>query len=156
LDRNQYIRILDKKLKLIRVEKGFTQDRMAQIIGISKKTLVQIEKGRASLGWTASVAVSSVFGDSEVLQMTFGGDPQDMILTLAFENYEGNYGSTMGGRIWWRDIEIKEGFRIQQNIISKHYRILDDRERRICSSFEFQYMKKRLKELCEAGERHDN
>jgi DNA-binding XRE family transcriptional regulator len=156
LDRKEYIEKLNEKLKLIRNERGFTQDRMAEVMGISKKTLIQIEKGRASLGWTAAVAVSSIFMDSEILQMTFGGDPREMILTLAFKNYEGNYNSTMGGRVWWRDVQAERGYRIQQNVISKHYRILDDRERRICSTFEFGYIEKRLKELCEAGENNDN
>lgn len=32
-------------IKLIRTEAGLTQDRTAEMIGISKKTLVQVEKG---------------------------------------------------------------------------------------------------------------
>lgn len=72
------------------------------------------------------------------------------------KNYEGNYSSTMGGRVWWRDIKDEGGYRIQQNIISKRYRIPDDKERRICSAFEFGYIQKRLKELCESGENNDN
>ena len=156
MDREEYIGKLNEKLKLIRNERGFTQDRMAEAIGISKKTLIQIEKGRASLGWTAAVAVSSIFKDSEILQMTFGGDPQEIIFSLAFKNYEGNYSSTMGGRVWWRDVQAEGGYRIQQNVISKHYRILDDRERRVCSTFEFGYIEKRMKELCEAEENNDN
>ncbi|SNS61250.1 DNA-binding transcriptional regulator, XRE-family HTH domain [Anaerovirgula multivorans] len=147
MKRDDFIEKLNEKIKLIRNEKGFTQDRMAEAIGISKKTLVQIEKGRGSLGWTGAVAISVLFKDSEVLHMTFGGEPQDIILSLAFENYEKNYETTMGGKVWWRDIEVKGGYKIQQNIISKHYRILDKQERRICSSFDIVYIKRRLQEL---------
>lgn len=147
MNRSEFIAKLDEKVKLIRNEKGFTQDRMAEIIGISKKTLVQIEKGRASLGWTSTVAVCTLFKDSEVLQMTFGGEPLDIILSLAFESYEGNYDTTMGGKVWWRDIEAEGSYKIQQNIISKHYRILDKQDRRICSSFDIDYIKRRLREL---------
>jgi len=32
---------------------------------------------------------------------------------------------TMGGHIWWKEIEKKGEFRLQQNIVSQHYRILD-------------------------------
>ncbi len=147
MNRDDFIKKLDKKIKLIRNEKGFTQDKMAEVIGISKKTLIQIEKGRASLRWAGAVAVGFLFKDSEILQMTFGGEPQDIILSLAFENYEGNYETTMGGRIWWRDFLVAGDYKIQQNIISNHYRILDKQDRRICSSFDITYMKKRLQEL---------
>ena len=145
--RDEFVSLIDEKLRLIRSEYDFTQDKMAEILGMSKKTLVQIEKGRASLGWTGAVALSAIFKDSEILQMVFGGQPDDIILSLAFTNYENSYEKTMGGKIWWRDIEAHGSFRIQQNIISKHYRILDSEDRRVCSSFDFNHMKKRLYEL---------
>ncbi|MCT8978460.1 helix-turn-helix domain-containing protein [Clostridium sp. CX1] len=147
MTREDFIKIIDSKVKLIRNEKNYTQDKMAYILGVSKKTLVQIEKGRGTLGWTTAVAVSTLFRDSEILQLAFGGETQDIILSLAFDSYEGTYDKTMGGRIWWEDIEFKGIYKIQQNIISKHYRILDDKDRRICSSFDFHYIHKRLKEL---------
>lgn len=151
LDKKQFIEKIDEKLKLIRNEKDFTQDRMAEIIGISKKTLVQIEKGRSSLGWTGAVTVSTIFKDSEILQMTFGGDTEDIILSIAFNNYEDNYKNTLGGKVWWRKIKSKGIYTIQQNIITNHYRILDDKDRRISSSFDINYIEKRLEELYEQG-----
>ncbi|WP_026895458.1 helix-turn-helix transcriptional regulator [Clostridiisalibacter paucivorans] len=147
MDRDKFVDMVNDKLKLIRNEYDFTQDRMAEIIGISKKTLVQIEKGRSSLGWTGAVAVCTIFKDSEILQMIFGGDTQDIILSIAFENYDKNYENTMGGKVWWRDVEINGNYRIQQNIISNHYRILDGDDRRISSSFDIEYINKRMKEL---------
>ncbi|NLD47658.1 MAG: helix-turn-helix domain-containing protein [Clostridiaceae bacterium] len=147
MNREEFVKLIDLKLKLIRSEKDYTQDKMAEIIGISKKTLVQIEKGRASIGWTGAVALCTIFKDSEILEMTFGGHPQDIILSLAFNGYEGNFEKTMGGKVWWRDVEVKQSFKIQQNIISLHYRILDREDRRICSSFDYDYIKKRLDEL---------
>ncbi|WP_432665595.1 helix-turn-helix domain-containing protein [Wukongibacter baidiensis] len=151
MNRQEFIDRIDSKFKLIRNEKGFTQDKMAEIVGISKKTLVQIEKGRSSLGWTGAVAVCSIFRDSEVLQMIIGGDGEDIILSLAFKNYEAKYDSTMGGKIWWKDIKNQGNYKIQKNIISNHYRILDSENRRVCSSFEIEYIEKRLSELCQNG-----
>lgn len=147
MDRDKFVDMVNDKLKLIRSEYDFTQDRMAEIIGISKKTLIQIEKGRSSLGWTGAVAVCTIFKDSEILQMIFGGDTQDIILSIAFENYDKNYENTMGGKVWWRDVENNGNYKIQQNIISNHYRILDEDDRRISSSFDIEYIKKRMKEL---------
>lgn len=147
MTREEFIKKIDFKVKLIRNERNYTQDKMAEIIGISKKTLVQIEKGRGSLGWTGAVAVCSIFKDSEVLQMTVG-DAQDIVLTLAFNEYEENSIKTMGGKIWWIDIETKGDYKVQNNIISNHYRILNKEDRRICSSFDIDYINKRLNELC--------
>jgi len=124
---------------------------MAEILGISKKTLVQIEKGRSSLGWAGAVTVCTIFRDSEVMEMTFGGDAQDIILSLAFKDFEINE-KTMGGKIWWTNIEVTEQLRIQQNIISRHFRILDNQDRRICSSFDNEYIRKRLRELLDESE----
>lgn len=146
MKRDEFIKLVDSKVKLIRNEHNFTQDKMAEIIGISKKTLVQIEKGRSSLGWMGAVCVCSIFKDSEIVQMMFGGNPDEIILSLAFTNY-GNYQSTLGGKVWWKDIKNKGKYRIQENIITKHYRILDDADKRICSSFDMEYMEKRLNEL---------
>lgn len=147
MTREEFIKKIDFKVKLIRNERNYTQDKMAEIIGVSKKTLVQIEKGRGSLGWTGAVVVCSIFKDSEVLQMTVG-DAQDIVLTLAFNDYEENYTKTMGGKIWWIDIETKGEYKVQNNIISNHYRILNKDDRRICSSFDIDYINKRLNELC--------
>lgn len=145
--REEFIQKADEKLKMIRIEHDYTQDKMAAILGISKKTLVQIEKGRSSLGWPGAVTLCTIFKDSEVLEMTFGGQPQDIILTLAFDGYERSYERTMGGKVWWKDLESKGEYKIQQNIISQHYRILDCEDRRISSSFDYECIKKRLQEL---------
>jgi DNA-binding XRE family transcriptional regulator len=144
---DEFIKKVDEKIKLIRNERNFTQDKMAEILGISKKTLIQVEKERCSLGWTTAVAVCTIFKDSEILQLAFGGDSQEIILSLAFNNYEGKYEKTLGGKIWWKDIEILGVYKIQQNIISQHYRILDQKDRRICCSFEINYVHDRLEEL---------
>ena len=37
MTREEFIKKVDEKIRLIRTEKGYTQDKMADIIGISKK-----------------------------------------------------------------------------------------------------------------------
>ncbi|MDX9872934.1 MAG: transcriptional regulator [Clostridia bacterium] len=147
MTREEFIQRVDEKVRLIRSEREYTQDKMAEVLGISKKTLVQIEKRRASLGWTGAVTLCTVFKDSEILEMTFGGQPEDIILTVAFNGYVPEYGKTLGGTVWWKEVERKGSFRIQQNIISKHYRLLNEEDRRICSSFDEAYVKNRLAEV---------
>ena len=149
MTRVEFIKKIDEKVRLIRTEKGYTQDKMSETLGISKKTLVQVEKERSSLGWAVAIAVCVIFKDSEILELTFGGNIEDIILSLSFSNVEQKYMPTLGGRIWWKDIEIKNGYTSQQNIISSHYRILDSKLRRVCFSFEIEYINKRMKELAD-------
>ena len=42
MNREEFIREMDTQLKLVRTEYGYTQEMMASILGLSKKTLVEI------------------------------------------------------------------------------------------------------------------
>ena len=144
MTRNEFISEMNHQLRLVRTEYGFTQDVMAKTLGISKKTLVEIEKGRASLGWTGAVALCTIFAASQVLAGALGGEATDMILALAFEDAEPDYPKTMGGKVWWRTVEEYRGYKIQQNIISSHYRALNQEDERVYSSFELEKVKEHL------------
>lgn len=144
MNRSEFIGKADEKLKLVRTEYDYNQEKMADVLGISKKTLVQIEKGRSSLGWTGAIALCTIFERSEVLEAAFGGETTDIIMALAFEDAEPSYPKTMGGKIWWKTLEEKPTYKVQQNIISQHYRVLDHNDRRVCASFELQSIKKQL------------
>ena len=139
MTREEFIEICNKTLKLIRAEYSFSQEKQAKILGISKKTLVEIEKARSSLGWTGSVALCTIFSQSEVIQSTFGGNPQEIIQALSFENSAEGYPKTMGGKVWWTDVLSENGYKIQQNFISHHYRLLDSENNRLISSFDYKY-----------------
>ena len=141
MKRDEFIEQMNESIKLVRTEYGLNQDKMAVCIGVSKKTLVEIEKGRSSLGWSGAVTAASVFSESTVLQNSFGGEMSDMIKALAFENLKVDYPKTMGGKVWWRIIEETDKWKIQQNYISGHYRLLTSDNCRVCSSFDFETVK---------------
>ena len=147
MTRTEFINAINEKIKLIRTENDHTQDKMAEILGISKKTLVEIEKGRSSLTWAGAISVAILFSQSQIIQMVLGDDPLDVIRTIAFTSYNQNLPETMGGKIWWRLIREEAGYKIQQNILSQHYRILDSHNRRMCSSSDLAYIHKRFAEL---------
>ena len=73
MTKKEFAAALDSALKAVRKEYGFTQEKMAAVLGISKKTLVEIEKGRSSLGWTGAAAFAAIFRESCILQAQFGG-----------------------------------------------------------------------------------
>ena len=147
MDKQEFIQLVNKKLKLIRIENDLSQDKMSEIIGLSKKTLVEIEKGRRSLTWTGAVCVVTLFEDSDIIQMTFGDDINEIIKTIAFTHYNNSSSKTLGGKLWWRQIRELNGYKIQQNILSQHYRILNKENHRICSSFELDEIEKRFIEV---------
>ena len=147
MQKDEFIAEMNHQVKLVRTEYGLTQDAMAKALGLSKKTLVEIEKGRSSLGWMGAVAFSSIFSASQVLSGALGGEAEDMILALAFEDLKPTYPKTMGGKVWWRTVEQVGEFQIQQNLISQHYRALDTEDGRVCSSFDLEQVRACLKEL---------
>ena len=147
MTRESFISELDKQVKLVRTEYGFTQDIMAKVLGVSKKTLVEIEKGRTSLGWIGAVALCTIFSDSQVLSGLLGGEAGDMVRALAFQDLHPRYPKTMGGRVWWRFVETVGPYTIQQNLISQHYRALDQEDGRVCSSFDLNDVRAHLWEL---------
>ncbi|MBY8910991.1 helix-turn-helix domain-containing protein, partial [Salinicoccus roseus] len=80
--------------KMVRTEAGYTQDSMSQTIGLSKKTLVQIEKERILPNWTTCISLCALFRDSEVLTNSFGGDPLELAQVISrghcvYPNYDG-------------------------------------------------------------------
>lgn len=147
MTRDEIIAKVSEKVRLIRAEVGYTQDKMAEIIGVSKKTLVQIEKGRAYGNWSTVVTICALFRETETIQYLFGSEPLEVLETVAHEGIDYRKEKTMGGRIWWREISRKSGFRLQQNILSQHYRILDEDDFRIFSSFEEDETVERYEEL---------
>ena len=138
MDKTELTEKLTAYTRLVRTEYHFSQDQMAQILGISKKSLVESEKGRRNLSWPECIALATIFSQSTVLQNAFGGELSDMIRALAFADTKVVYPATMGGKVWWKVIKEVQGYRIQQNILSQHYRLLDPQDGRMMSSFELQ------------------
>lgn len=147
MTRDAFVMEMDRQVKLVRTEYGFTQDVMSKVLGISKKTLVEIEKGRSSLGWTGAVALCTIFSGSQVLSGLLGGEAGDMVRALAFQNLKPVYPKTMGGKVWWRFVETHGPYTIQQNLISQHYRALDREDGRVCSSFDLEQIRQHLARL---------
>lgn len=136
MNRSEFVAQADGLERLVRTEFDMTQEKMALVLGLSKKTLVEIEKGRTSLGWAGAVTLCTLFSDSQVLQNAYGGELSDLLKALAFQRPPRAPRPTMGGRVWWQNVREREGWRIQQNLVSQHYRILDPQDGRLFSSFD--------------------
>lgn len=120
---------------------------MAEIIGLSKKTLVQIEKGRVKAGWSTVVTVCALFRESETIRHLFGNEPLEVLETVARDDIDIRKERTLGGKVWWKELNRKDGFILQQNIISQHFRIIDKEDYRIFSSFDEETAVLRFQEI---------
>ena len=147
MDKTELTEKLTAYARLVRTEYHFSQDQMAQILGISKKSLVESEKGRRLLSWPECIALATIFSQSSVLENAFGGELSDMIRALAFADTYVVYPATMGGKVWWKVIRDIHGYRIQPNILSQHYRLLDPQDGRMISSFKLEEILEYLSQL---------
>lgn len=125
MDRLTIINSISNKLKLIRTEKNYTQEQMADILGLSKKTLVQIEKRRIDCGWTVAVAVCAIFQQSSILQNTMGGDPMECISLVINDGVLRENELDVNNFIWWRTERIIDDWSLQRNILHHSYRLVD-------------------------------
>lgn len=148
MNRNEIIDKVSERIRMIRMEADYTQDKMADIIGLSKKTLVQIEKGRVKAGWSTVVTVCALFRESETVRFMFGNEPLEVLETIARDDIDIRKERTLGGKVWWREIEKKNGYILQQNLISQHFRILDEEHYRVFSSFDEKSARLRFQEIC--------
>ncbi|WP_052127273.1 helix-turn-helix transcriptional regulator [Pontibacillus litoralis] len=85
MDKYSITTMLTRKIKLVRIEYGYTQERMAEVLGISKKTLVQLEKERCVASWPAVVSLCVLFRDSDIIRHCLGGDPVELVETIAHQ-----------------------------------------------------------------------
>lgn len=152
MDREEFTQVVSDTIRHIRANRNLTQDRMAEILGISKKTLVQIEKSRIHTGWTVAVACCAIFRNDETLQMALGGDPMELVDLFSAQNVATPGVKTLGGKVWWRKVAAIGNYILQHNVISHHFRILDGENRRWFSSFDEREARNRLGELGRAGE----
>jgi DNA-binding XRE family transcriptional regulator len=133
--RGEFIAVCDAKLRLVRTEADLTQIDMAYALGISKKTLVDIEKGRRSLGWTGAVALCGVFPASDILAAAFPATPAQLIPALARSGGPAPASAAPGGP-WWEVVASNADFVIEQNVISQHYRLLTQARAKVAASFD--------------------
>ena len=140
MTRESFIALCDRKEKLVRNELGSSQEKMSSLLGVSKKTLVEIEKWRSSLGWQGAVTLCILFQNTREITLTFGSDIpallQSMTDTAAFlPKIESPYAA-------WIPILELDQVHIEQNTASQLYRARKGGET-IGASFELAELRKR-------------
>ena len=155
MTRYDLTKIVSENMKMLRAEYGYSQQEMANAIGLSKKTLIQIEKDRLELGWTAVCAVCAGFKGSKLLHMTLGEDPATLAETLAHENCYAYEEAESRNLLFWDVVKSSGGYSLQKNIISEHYRIVDKHGRRLFSSLNIDKVNIAFEKYLEKGEKEN-
>ncbi len=151
MDQQELIETVSLKIRLIRLEKELSQEEMSKILGISKKTLIQIEKGRVAASWNVVVTCVALFEQSEILQNGLGDESLEVVRLITFNHIEQPSVKTMGGKVWWKEVEKRGEFKLQQNVVSQHFRIIDDSHYRWLSTFDLEEALLHLKHLEKKG-----
>ena len=140
MTRESFIALCDRKEKLVRNELGYSQEKMSSLLGVSKKTLVEIEKWRSSLGWQGAVTLCTLFQNTREITLTFGSDIAALLQAMTADaaylpKVESPYAS------WIPILQIEDHF-IEQNTASQLYRLRRNGET-VGASFELAELRKR-------------
>ena len=135
MNKQDLIKIVSQNMKLLRAEYNYSQQAMANTIGLSKKTYIQIEKERLLLSWTATCASCAVFRNSKLLGMALGEDPASLVETLAHEDCYTYEDIDNRNYLFWDVILENSDYSIQKNVITERYKIVDKNGKNVFSSF---------------------
>ena len=69
---------MKNSLRKKRAEKGYSQDRLAEILGVSRQTIISIEKGKYNPSLPLALEIAKLFGTivEEVFYLDSGGDEE--------------------------------------------------------------------------------
>lgn len=141
MTRESFIALCDRKEKLVRNELGYSQEKMSVLLGVSKKTLVEIEKWRSSLGWQGAVTLCTLFQNTREITLTFGSDIPALLRSMTedaayLQPVESPYAA-------WVPILALGEQTIEQNTASQLYRLRRNNET-VASDFELAELRKRM------------
>ncbi len=141
MTRESFIDQCNRKEKLVRNELGYSQEKMSALLGISKKTLVEIEKWRASLGWQGAVTLATLFQHTREITLAFGNDVPSLVRAMT-ENAAYLPPITSPYSKWGQVLQI-DGAVIEQNNASQLYRLQKEGQT-LGASFELAELRKRF------------
>ena len=140
MTRESFIALCDRKEKLVRNELGLSQEKMSALLGLSKKTLFEIEKWRSSLGWQGAVTLCTLFKNTQEITITFGSDVPSLLRALSEDAAFLPPVETPHAR-WVEILKLGEQV-IEQNTASQLYRLRRDNEIQ-GAAFELSELRKR-------------
>lgn len=84
---------------------------------------IRVQRQFAVVLGMLALTISSAKGDEPKAVFDFGKLVKGEVMTMP----------TLGGRLFWGDVLHFRGWRIQENVVTKHFRLLDSSDRRFAS-----------------------
>lgn len=140
MTREAFIALCDRKEKLVRNELGYSQEKMSSLLGVSKKTLVEIEKWRSSLGWQGAVTLCTLFANTREITLAFGTDIPAFLQAMTED--AAYLQPIISPYAVWNTILQLGDKTIEQNTASQLYRLRAGGET-LAASFELAELRKR-------------
>ena len=144
LEREIFIAKVSSVVKDVRIESSISQETMAYILGMSKKTYVQVELKRRKLSWSETVTFCCLFRQSPIVIDKIGDNSLSHIATIASEEIEA-LSKTHSKSYWWNEIIRDSESYILQNVITGQYKVFNNQDEEIFSTFSIDYIKEYVK-----------
>lgn len=144
LEREIFIAKVSSVVKDVRIESSISQETMAYILGMSKKTYVQVELKRRKLSWSETVTFCCLFKQSPTIVKHIGDNLLSNIATIASEEIEA-LSKTHSKSFWWNEIIRDSKSYILQNIITGQYKVFNNQDEEIFTTFSLDYIKEYIK-----------
>lgn len=91
IKRGYLIEQVSKIIIEIRKESKLTQEDMASILGISKNTIVNVEKNKNKLSWSVVMSIVMLFNQTNSIKLIIGDEsPLEVISQCAFLDDDSN------------------------------------------------------------------
>lgn len=142
MTRETFISVCNRKEKLVRNEVGYSQQKMSEVLGLSKKTLVEIEKWRCSLGWQGAVTLCVLFAHTQEITLAFGEDIAAFLASIGGEGMRAPFETPYA---IWRTVLTQGDEEIEQNSASQLYRLRRS-GKTILSSFTLSDLRERMQD----------
>lgn len=124
LEKEEFISKATSIIKEVRLSMSLSQNVMSELIGISKKTYVQIEMHRRRLSWPEAVSFCSCFKNNKIVLGIFKEDPTSIAENLTKDEID-SFEKNCPKSYWWIEVSHGKEFFIHQNIITGQYKIVD-------------------------------
>lgn len=98
ITRNELIQQVSKNFMLLRKESKLRQDDMANILGISKNTIVNVENSDKYFSWSVTMCIILLFSSNSVIKNILGeGNDIETLMQCAFlqNNKDNNFNNML-------------------------------------------------------------
>ena len=154
MSKRDFCKIIHQELHEIREEYNLSQMAFASMMGVSKKTYIQLEKKRIVLKWSEAVTVASIFNDSIAIKRHYGDDVISIIQLHTFDQsivsmngYQSNDAHDI--------VMNSDDYSLIRIKVSNLFKIIDNFDKSLYASFSERDIIEKFNEIIKQKEKQD-